>query len=336
MKSENIKENLIKNNQLLIKALEDYGFANIKCDYEKEIRCGYSDESNSTSVVINLNNLYCTIWSKNIKGDIYTILSWKSGQDFKQVHRYLNSLFGNEIDVVETKKRQLFGGVFHKYIGCQSEITDRIYTEKELKEYSKRPNQRFLDDNISIETQLKFGVGYSFSEHFITIQWRNTDGDVVGVKGRNNDDNCGDYKYIALKKFKKTNHLYGYYENRNNILEKRTIVLFEAEKSTMQSDTFGFNQCSSVGSHCISEQQIRIMKHDVDKIIFGYDSDVEEEVLIDECKKVKRILPNVKVGYILDTDNLLDEKCSPTDKGKKVFVELIKNNIIWYEVNKNE
>lgn len=336
MKSEIIKENLIKNTDLLIKALEDYGFGNIKCDYEKEIRCGYSDESNPTSVVINLNNLYCTIFSKNIKGDIYTILSWKSGQDFKQVHKYLNSLFGDDIEIVETKKRMLFGGAFKKYIGCQTEITDHIYTEHELKEYSKRPNQRFLDDGISVKTQLKFGVGYSFTDHFITIPWVNTDGDCVGVKGRNNDDDCGDYKYIALKKFKKSNHLYGYFQNRDNIIGSKIVVLFESEKATLQCDTFGFNKCASIGSHCLSDQQIRILKNDVNKILLGYDSDIDEDILINECKKIKRIAPNIKVGYILDTNGLLDEKCSPTDKGKEIFARLIKDNIIWYEVNNNE
>ena len=98
----------------------------------------------------------------------------------------------------------------------------------------------------------------------------------------------------------------------------------------MQCDTFGFNCCASVGSHNISEQQIRLMKYDTDTIILGYDTDVTEDVLEDECGKIKRILPNVKVGYILDKDGLLGEKCSPTDFGKEVFSKLIKNNIIWY------
>lgn len=336
MKSDKVKENLINNTNLLIQALEHYGFAHIKEFGGKEIRCGYSEDSNPTSVVINLDNLYSTIWSKNVKGDIYSILCWNSGQTFNQVHNYLSSLFGGEAKQVEVKRKQLFGGVFRKFIGNQTEVTDHVYSEDDLKAYSKRPNQRFLDDGISIKTQMKFGVGYDFQNHYITINWRNTEGEVIGVKGRNNDDDCGDYKYIALKKFKKTNHLYGYYENRDKILEERTITLFESEKATMQCDSFGFNRCASVGSHSISEQQIRLMKYDVDKIIIGYDTDVTEDVLEDECKKIKRILPNVKVGYILDKNGLLGKKCSPTDLGKEVFSKLIKNNIIWYRGVENE
>ena len=63
---------------------------------------------------------------------------------------------------------------------------------------------------------------------------------------------------------------------------------------------------------------------------------VTEDVLEDECGKIKRILPNVKVGYILDKDGLLGEKCSPTDFGKEVFSKLIQNNIVWYRGVENE
>ena len=46
MKSDKVKENLINNTNLLIQALEHYGFAHIKEFGEKEIRCGYNEDSN--------------------------------------------------------------------------------------------------------------------------------------------------------------------------------------------------------------------------------------------------------------------------------------------------
>ena len=66
MKSVQIKERLIQNEDLLIDVLEHYGFASIKKFKSDELRCGYSEDSNPTSVVINLENLFCTIWSKNV------------------------------------------------------------------------------------------------------------------------------------------------------------------------------------------------------------------------------------------------------------------------------
>ena len=117
MEAYKIKEILIQNEDLLIDVLEKYGFCHIKKIKQDEIRCAYDEDSNPTSVVINLENLFCTIWSKNVRGDIYSILQFNSGQSFSQVHNYLSSLFdGEEIEEVSHKK-QLFGGWFHKFIG---------------------------------------------------------------------------------------------------------------------------------------------------------------------------------------------------------------------------
>ena len=151
MKSVQIKERLIQNEDLLIDVLEHYGFASIKKFKSDELRCGYSEDSNPTSVVINLENLFCTIWSKNVKGDIYSILQFNSGQSFSQVHNYLSSLFdGEEVEEVSCKK-QLFGGWFHKFIG--SEQKEQVYNEIILNEYKPIPNIRFIEDNISAKTQ---------------------------------------------------------------------------------------------------------------------------------------------------------------------------------------
>lgn len=323
MKSEIIKENLIKNTDLLIKTLEDYGFGNIKCDYEKEIRCGYSDESNPTSVVINLNNLYCTIFSKNIKGDIYTILSWKSGQDFKQVHKYLNSLFGDDIEIVETKKRMLFGGAFKKYIGNNYE-NDVFYSDKEIKSYSKRPNQMFIDDGIEIKTQQLFDIRYDFESHYIIIPWKDECDIIRGIRGRRNFDDDTKPKYMTFKKFKKSNFLFGLNKTIPYILQKRSVIIYESEKSVMKSWQYGYKNCVAVGSHSLSDNQIRLLKYNVDNICIAYDKDVEEEVLIDECKKIKKILPNVNVYYMIDKNNILDEKNAPVDKDLEIFNKLLK------------
>ena len=121
------------------------------------------------------------------------------------------------------------------------------------------------------------------------------------------------------------------YQNYDKIVSERRVMLFEAEKSTMICDSFKFNCCASVMGHDISEQQIRTLRYNVDTIVFAYDKDVEENVLINECKKVKKILPNVKVGYILDENNLLEEKMAPVDNGYLTFKRLIKNNIKWYK-----
>lgn len=323
LNANQIKENLINDNKILLEILNE-NFTNIK-EYEEEIRMSFSEESSANGTVVYRSNLYCRYFSENIQGDLYVLLQRKRNATFKEVHRYLNSFFGEEYENTNVVRKHLFGGFFIPFIGNQNEITDRIYNDEELKQYSKRPNLRFLDDGISIKTQLKFGIGYDFQSHYITIPWINSSGDTVGVKGRRNSDDDDKPKYLALKKFKKTNYLYGLNNTLTYILKKRSVIIYESEKSVMKSWEYGYKNCVAVGSHCLSPQQIRLLKYNVDNICIAYDKDVEEYVLIDECIKIKKILPDVNIYYILDIDNLLNEKESPIDKDLKTFNKLLKN-----------
>ena len=322
LSANQVKENLINNNELLLKILNE-NFTNVK-EYEEEIRMSFNDESNANGTVVYRSNLYCRYFSENLQGDLYVLLQKKRNATFKEIHRYLNSFFGEEYEETQIVRKHLFGGFFLPFIGNQNEISERIYNDYELKQYSKRPNQRFIEDGISIETQLKFGIGYDFTSHYITIPWINTSGDIVGVKGRRNSDEDDKPKYLALKKFKKTNHLYGYHQNRNEILKTRKIILAEAEKSVLQADSFGVHNVVAIGSHDISYQQILLMKYDVKRITLMLDRDVEEEEVFKQCRKIKNKLSDVKVFYCIDRKGILREKESPFDNGREVFLELCK------------
>ena len=322
LNANQIKEKLINNNDLLLKVLDD-NFTNIK-EYEEEVRMSFNEESNCNGVVLYRSNLYCRYFSENLNGDIYVLLQRKRNATFKEIHRYLNSFFGEEYNEKQLARKHFFGGFFIPFIGNQNEIIDKIYDEIELKEYSERPNQRFIDDRISIETQKKFEIGYDFRNHYITIPWRNSSGDLVGVKGRRNSDEENLPKYMALKKFKKTNYLYGYYQNRNEIIKKQKIILAESEKSVMQAYDFGVKNVVAIGSHDISEQQILIMKYDVKQITLMFDEDVNEDEIFKQCNKIKNKLNNVRIFYCIDRKNILKEKESPFDNGKEVFLELCK------------
>lgn len=334
MEAYKIKEKLIQNEDLLINVLEKYGFCHIKKIKQDEIRCAYDEDSNPTSVVINLENLFCTIWSKNVRGDIYSILQFNSGQTFSEVHNYLCSLFdGEEVEEI-THKKQLFGGWFHKFIG--SEIKEQIYDESILKEYKTISNIRFLEDNISARTQRKFNIMYDYKTQYVMIPWYNCEGKLVGVRGRNNDDESNAPRYMTFHSFKKGDYLYGYNVNREEIIEKRSVIFVESEKATMQLYDMGIRNAVSVGSHTLTKQQILHLKYDADEIIIAFDKDVTREEVIKECKKIKEVLPNIKIYIIWDYDNLLDEKDSPTDKGIEIFKQLYKTKRIYKEVKENE
>lgn len=323
MKSVQIKERLIQNEDLLIDVLEKYGFCHIKKIKQDEIRCAYDEDSNPTSVVINLENLFCTIWSRNVRGDIYTILQFNSGQSFSQVHNYLSSLFdGEEVEEEIKPKKLLFNGFFKQFIG-NSEEKEKIYDENILNEYVSIPCIRFIEDNISAKTQRKFEIGYDYKSQRITIPWRSIDGNIIGISSRNNDDYSDAPKYLALKSFKKSNHLYGLFQNYNEIVSKRKIIIVESEKSVLQAYDMGIKNVVAVGCHSISENQIYLLKYNVDMVTIMFDKDVVEDDVKEQCKKIKDKL-GIKVYYCIDNKDLLNEKESVTDRGINIFMELCK------------
>lgn len=331
MTSTEIKERLTKDVNLLINILED-NFTNVKI-YGEEIRMSFNEDSSPNGTVVYLSNLYCRYFSRGISGDIYILLQEKRNQDFKTIHKYLNSFFNEDIEVNVQTKKSLFGGFFEKYVGLKQ--NDIIYKENELDRYGLRGNIRFLEDNITLETQVKFQLGYDYQNHRITIPWRNMEGDLIGITSRNNNDLIENYKYLATLPFVKTNNLYGFYENYNNILSTKKIVIVEAEKSVLQAYSFGIRNVVAVGCHSLSNQQIELLKYNVDMITLMFDSDVEEDEVIEQCKKIKSKLSDKKICYCIDRKNLLKEKSSPTDFGKNVFLEVCKQ-IKEYKGDNNE
>ena len=87
MKVTDVKEKLSNDTDLLIEILEKFSFHNIRYQ-NNEIRCGHNEISNPTSVKINTETLSAICFSQNVKGDIYTLLSWKSGMERIDVHHH--------------------------------------------------------------------------------------------------------------------------------------------------------------------------------------------------------------------------------------------------------
>ena len=204
-----------------------------------------------------------------------------------------------------------------------------------LNEYVSIPCIRFIEDNISAKTQKKFEIGYDYKSQRITIPWRSIDGNIIGISSRNNDDYSDAPKYLALKSFKKSNHLYGLFQNYNEIVSKRKIIIVESEKSVLQAYDMGIKNVVAVGCHSISENQIYLLKYNVDMVTIMFDKDVAEDEVKEQCKKIKDKL-GIKVYYCIDSKDLLNEKESVTDRGINIFMELCKQIKEYKEVKKDE
>lgn len=288
---------------------------------------------NPTSVVVKLDNLYTYVYSKDIGGDLYYIISIHNNWRYGQTIDFIKSKLGIE-NSTDLTKNLFFGGVYQNLQPIKHKQIE-ILPENYLDQYSPCQNLRFLKDNISLETQKKFKICYDFKEHRIIVPWYDNAGNLVGVTGRYNFNNLGNKpKWKTLKNFSKGDFIYGYWQNKDNIdniLKSNNYVLVgESEKFVMQLDSYGYYNGLALGGCNISERQARLLKNlPVKNIIICFDEGVNAEHTLKECEKLQGGIFNGKeIWCIFDGENKVlpkGSKAAPTDFGKDKFEILLKN-----------
>lgn len=331
---ENLTNYLINNPDEIIKILELVDFHNISFrPSNNEIRCAYYEGGNPTSVVVKCDNLYTHVYSKNISGNLYYVISIHKDWSYSNTIKFIKSVL-NFDDGQNIASYEFFGGVYRKFYRHEKSQT-QISEIESLDDFDKISNLRFLKDGISLKTQEKFEICYDFTANRIIVPWYSERGQLVGITGRYNFDDLGNHpKWKTLKNFQKSNFLYGLWQNKDEIYDiykKRNYVLVgESEKFVMQLDSFGYHNGLALGGCNISEEQAQLLKSlPVDKIIICLDEGISAEHILNECSKLQGgIFNNKKIWCIFDKDNKIMKKGSkvaPTDLGKENFEYLLQN-----------
>lgn len=224
----------------------------------------------------------------------------------------------------------------HTYIG-------KTYDKRVLKLLKPHYHKSFLDDGITIETMKRFGIGFYFPQNQITIPVFTEDGRLAGIHCRNLNQKVIDkgYKYLPLRlsngdmfNFKTNQVLYGFNYNKPMIEKTKRAILFEAPKSVLQMDSyFGRTNCVALfGMNLNITRRNLLLKCDIKEIVIALDKqyrikgDNEWEKWCKNILKIAKLFNGYcKVTVIVDENNLLDYKDSPSDKGKEVWCELFKN-----------
>lgn len=185
-------------------------------------------------------------------------------------------------------------------------------------------NDMFANDNISYKTQRLFEVGYDDFTNRITIPIRDELNNLVGVKGRlfkeHLDEN--DLKYLYIEPCNKSQILYGLHKSFDYIKQEQCVYVGESEKFTMQLWDMGFHNVVSTGGKKISNTQIEKLTRLCVPIILCMDKDVRQ----DELQEIAdRFTDCIDIYALIDKDNILNEKESPSDNPEK-FKYLVKNN----------
>lgn len=334
---EKIKKELRENEDKINYILKELGCRNIhkSGDY---IRFGIDDEGSGSANSINISTLSYKTFSRDISGDIIVLVSFvlkiKTGESIRWLAKKLNLSF--EYTQKNETGNLPFGGFWRELSSVKKKYNNdyKVYNDSVYEEFNTGISKMFIKDNISIQTQEFFEVGFDILTNRITIRWRDYLGKLVGVMGRVNKHEIGDKenKYFPIIAFDKRNHLFGYYENYENFYKHNCVIIVESEKSVMKAYQFGFKNVVAIGSSILTDEQANLIKSLHLDVIFALDEGVEIEHMLKQAEKVKIKNPFFENEvYILDMEDQ-DKKTCIFDKLKiEEIKECFRTKLIYYE-----
>lgn len=220
-----------------------------------------------------------------------------------------------------------------------------VYNESVLEKYLHLPHESWVQEGISHESMENSGICFDSQQNAIIIPHRSIHGDLVGIRQRNMELDQLELgrKYVpTFANNKLYNHrlMYNLYHlNRSKDAIKRSgkVVIFEGEKSCLLSNTFygDYDYSVSVCGNTVSSWHVRqLLKLGVKEIVLAFDkeyTDHESPRAIEYSRRLRSVVNQfikyTNVSVLWDTENLLDEKDAPIDKGQEAFEILWKNRI---------
>lgn len=324
---------------IYINGLIENVLSELRCHHIKKhdgfYTCGNPDGDNKSAIVVyeneNITTLNYTrqLTKQQRPTDIFDLVALIKQCTFPESIREICNMLG--LDYYQEAKEMpefLYWLQYYKDIKIEKEQEDttplKPISEDILSYYLPYGNIMFEQDNIPLDIQKEFNVGYDPATNYITIPIYDELGTLVGVKGRFFGENDGVHtKYTYLESCNKSRILYGYFQNKDNIKSSDRVFVVESEKAVMQLAGMGFRNAVSTGGKTISKHQVELISRTSSSPVFAYDADVTE----DELSNIANMfVDGIKVYAIIDKDGILSEKESPSDNTDN-WAKLLKNHI---------
>ena len=331
-----IKSTLENDTEKIREILEEIGCLKIKLikdnfKFANDDEGSFSGNGNS----LNIHSLsYCS-YSRNIRGDILTLVAYKRNTELGGAIKWLADFLGLDWEYREKKPVTLpFSGFFMNFEKVQEENYNyETYDERVVRRYEDCGLSLYwINDGISATTQEHFRIGYDAYSNRIAIPWFDEIGRCIGVQGRlDREEEEWECKYLPLINFYKSNTLYGLNLAYKNIQNKNQIIIVESEKSVMKAYQMGYTNVVCVGCHSLSLRQIKLIKSLAVNVVLAYDSDIPLEESIKQAKELIIFNPFFSNEvYVLDMDGLQEKSCI-FDLNKEIVDEAFENRLIYIE-----
>lgn len=331
---QELKKQLLENPENICTLLEEFDFAHITLK-RNEIRFARnSDGGQNIRIKLENNNyLNVTDYARSEHCDIVSYIIKEKHTDFRTILTAIKRILHLSDDWrPQSNKREIFGGIYSRIIN-KTKPQPKVYDESILNDYPKVGNTRFLKDHLSLESQRRFEIMYNVETDRIVIPIRNTFGDLCGTKCRRNydTDNEDDPKYIFEYPCQKSLILYGAYQNYPWLYGSDKIFIFEAEKSVIAADSYGYQNAVSIMGNVLSEYQAKeLLSLNAKEYCFMLDEGLDPEITYKNTQTLKSLatMREFKITWFDWRNSLsIGEKESPTDGGKDNFYYILNNEI---------
>lgn len=334
MDIQNLKDYII-DNSLISTVLENLGCHHIvhKTGY---YTAGNPDGDNPAAISVYENEYLATVdYTRDIVhggrcGDIFDLVQYFKECNFfhavKTVCEWIGLDYYADTDDNLPESLRITKLILEMQQGDDIDDNDKPVKpipEAILSYYQPFVNDFFKADNISYSTQTEFEVGYDEFSNRITIPIRDEIGTLVGVKGRlfKREIDENESKYLYIEPTNKAKILYGLHKTMPYILRSQKVYVTESEKGVMQLWNMGYCNAVATCGKKVSQSQIEKLTRLCADVVFLFDEDVKRDEL---SELADRFVDCVKIFAVIDSENILDEKESPTDNSEK-FKRLLEN-----------
>lgn len=317
------------------------------------------------------------------KTNSFYCFSCKEAGDVFKLHGYLYGM-----EYIDAKK-DLLGDNYKNYkqpknLDLDNKIKNfeeheplNVYDYNSFKQKNSSPTllnmREFLIDNISFDTIKKFKLQYKYNKYYSKKEQRIVEekqiiipvfdykGRMIGADVRNFGYDYNNCKYrpynefvngkLEIYRIKKSENLFGIYQNKEIIEKTKEVMICESQKAVMQSTTYGYRNTLGLCGSNLSYYQIHMLNNmGVKKIILALDREFDTNkqtyvgedgiqhksylgYMYDICKMsnmIKKIIPDAQIFLMQDLKGnykkgaYLNYKDAPTDKNKEIFWQLYK------------
>lgn len=290
----------------------------------------FTDEKTPSFSVDPEKQVFCD-FSSGLRGNLLSFVMQyhhvSVGGAVRMLKEYAHITESEEEDTVAHLEATLVAKKYRNHLRTPPKMTAKPLPPNIMLQYEFRKDklQAWADEGISWQTLNRCEVRYDAFDDRIVYPIKDYDGNIISVCGRTCDPEYKEKKirkYTYKQRVGTLDTIYGFSDNRESIIARKEIILFEGAKSCMKVFEWGYPNTGALLTSHLSANQfrflIRLCSYNSVRVVFALDSDVD----ISKDENIRRLCDYARVEWVMNRDDLLRPKDSPADRGMEVFENL--------------